>query len=374
MVNKMNIYIVDDEAIALDVLEIKIKKLVKLIPVTIKKFTNPLEMLKAVKAGAAIDAVFLDIEMPELNGIELAEEIKQVNEEIEIIFLTAYNEYAVKAFEIYALDYLLKPVKGERLQKTLNRITAKKVTENNLELTVVFVKFMKKFEILYKKTTSLSWKTYKVKELCAYFFNQQGVFLDKEKIIDDIWPDVNYEKAKVNFYTCISYLRKMFREIGMPEILQKNGNGYIMQLTFSSDLEELYTLITKFKKNPDFTEEECYKLVSLYPGDYMEENNYLWMRDRQNQIREEYLALLENLAGKWGEKNKELSIFLLNKAIELNPFREKYYQDLLQLYILLKRKTEGLNIFKQLETTLKEEFHIPPSAETLDLVKVLKNL
>lgn len=374
MVNKMNIYIVDDEAMALDVLEIKIKKIVKLISVTIKKFTNPLEMLKEVKDGAAIDAVFLDIEMPELNGIELAEEIKQVNEEIEIIFLTAYNEYAVKAFEIYALDYLLKPVKGERLQKTLNRITAKKVTENNLELTVVFVKFMKKFEILYKKTTSLSWKTYKVKELCAYFFNQQGVFLDKEKIIDDIWPDVNYEKAKVNFYTCISYLRKMFREIGMPEILQKNGNGYIMQLTFSSDLEELYTLITKFKKNPDFTEEECYKLVSLYPGDYMEENNYLWMRDRQNQIREEYLALLENLAGKWGEKNKELSIFLLNKAIELNPFREKYYQDLLQLYILLKRKTEGLNIFKQLETTLKEEFHIPPSAETLDLVKVLKNL
>ncbi|PKG23203.1 response regulator [Niallia nealsonii] len=370
----MNIYIVDDEASALDVLEIKIKKIVKFTSVLIKKFTNPVEVLNEIKKGAAVDAVFLDIEMPGLNGIELAEEIKQVNTEIDIIFLTAYNEYAVKAFELYALDYLLKPVKGERLQKTLDRVIAKKVIGSNMERTEIFVKFMRRFEIIYKETTSLNWKTYKVKELCAYFFNQQGIFLDKEKIIDDIWPDVNYEKAKVNFYTCISYLRKMFREIGMPEILQKNGNGYIMKLTFSSDLEELYTLLVKLKKNLECTEEECYKLVSLYPGDYMEENDYLWMRDRQNQIREEYLVVLENLAEKQAEDNKELAIFLLNKAIEINPFREKYYQCLLQLYTLLKRKTEGLNIFKQLESILQEEFHIPPSVETLELVKVLRSL
>ncbi|GKU82240.1 response regulator [Niallia sp. NCCP-28] len=374
MVNKMNIYIVDDEAIALDVLEIKIKKIVKFTPVTIKKFINPIEVLNEIKKGAAVDAVFLDIEMPGLNGIDLAEEIKEVNAEIDIVFLTAYNEYAVKAFELYALDYLLKPVKSERLQKTLDRVIAKKVMRNNVEPAEIYVKFMRRFEIIYKKTTSLNWKTYKVKELCAYFFNQQGVFLDKEKIIDDIWPDVNYEKAKVNFYTCISYLRKMFREIGMPEMLQKNGNGYIMKLTFSSDLEELYTLLIKLKKNLNCTEEDCYKLVSLYPGEYMEENDYLWMRDRQNQIRAEYLAILENLAEKQADDNKELAIFLLNKAIELNPFREKYYQCLLQLYTLLKRKTEGLNIFKQLETILQEEFHIPPSVETLELVKVLRSL
>jgi len=374
MVNTMNIYMVDDEAIALDVLEIKIKKIMKSTSLTIKKFTNPIEVLNEIKKGSVVDAVFLDIEMPELNGIELAEEIKQINEETDIIFLTAYNEYAVKAFELYALDYLLKPVKEERLQKTINRMNAKKADRNIFESTRIFVKFMKKFEVVYNETISLNWKTYKVKELCAYFFNQQGVFLDKEKIIDDIWPDVNYEKAKVNFYTCISYLRKMFREIGMPEILRKNGNGYIMQITFSSDLEELYNLMMKVKENPDGIEEEGYKLVSLYPGDYMEENDYLWLRDRQTQIREEYLAALEYLAEKWKAKNKELSIFLLKKAIELNPFRENYYQCLLQLYILLKRKTEGLNIFKQLEAMLAEEFHIPPSAETLELVRSLRSL
>ncbi|MEM8523790.1 MAG: LytTR family DNA-binding domain-containing protein [Bacteroidota bacterium] len=68
--------------------------------------------------------VFLDIEMPEYNGFELLGFFKEVN--FEIIFVTAYNQYALKAFEVSAIDYLLKPIDSELLQKAVEK--AKKRT------------------------------------------------------------------------------------------------------------------------------------------------------------------------------------------------------------------------------------------------------
>ena len=64
------------------------------------------------------DLVFLDIEMPGLNGLEVLE---QLSEPVAAIFITAYNEYAVRAFDANAIDYLLKPIKAERLRLAVAR-------------------------------------------------------------------------------------------------------------------------------------------------------------------------------------------------------------------------------------------------------------
>ena len=65
------------------------------------------------------DFVFLDIKMPELTGLEVAKEIYERNK---VVFVTAYDEYAVQAFESEAIDYLLKPITEERLGKTIARL------------------------------------------------------------------------------------------------------------------------------------------------------------------------------------------------------------------------------------------------------------
>lgn len=74
-----------------------------------------IESIKQLKP----DVIFLDIQMPGKNGFELLEEISGVPE---IIFVTAYDEYAIRAFEINALDYLLKPVQASRLAETVKKI------------------------------------------------------------------------------------------------------------------------------------------------------------------------------------------------------------------------------------------------------------
>ncbi len=72
------------------------------------------------------DVIFLDIQMPGKNGFELLEEISALPE---IIFVTAYDEYAIRAFEVNALDYLLKPVQASRLNETVKKLLQKEVSE-----------------------------------------------------------------------------------------------------------------------------------------------------------------------------------------------------------------------------------------------------
>ncbi|QNK63620.1 LytTR family transcriptional regulator DNA-binding domain-containing protein [Pedobacter sp. PAMC26386] len=75
------------------------------------------------------DLVFLDIQMPEFNGFEVLSHLEHTSL---IVFVTAYEEYAIKAFEKNLLDYLLKPVEDERLALTIQRVTTQKNEEVNI--------------------------------------------------------------------------------------------------------------------------------------------------------------------------------------------------------------------------------------------------
>ncbi|KAB7669389.1 response regulator [Bacillus sp. B1-b2] len=375
----MEIYLLDDEEMALNILEIKLNSLFhhKNEEIFIHKFVNPLHLLESMRNGAKVDLLFLDIEMPEMNGIEVAEEISSWNQDIPIVFLTAYSEYAVKAFELYVMDYLLKPVRVERLQKTIERLEEKRqevAMQGESPSNQIHVHFLNNFEVYVGKDEApLNWKTYKVKELCAYFFHHKDAVLDKDKIIDSLWPDTHYEKAKVNFYTCISYLRKMFREIGYEELIHKNGNGYVMNLSFQSDVQEL-ELLTKNASIKKFNQQDYESVLDLYTGDYLEGNDYQWCRSKQEDFQEKYLLFIERLAKELMESHVDLAILYLKKAISLNPYAEKYYQMLIRIHTNHMHKTEGLNVFKQLKEMLEEEFGVTPSRESVELYEILKEL
>tara|TARA_R110002033_G_scaffold94179_1_gene143301 strand:- start:675 stop:1391 length:717 start_codon:yes stop_codon:yes gene_type:complete len=106
--------IVDDEAIARDILVAHLSK-IKNIHV-VAECKNALEAFNCINIHN-IDLVFLDINMPEISGISFA---KSINKNIKIIFTTAYRDYAVEGFELNAVDYLLKPITFERLLQAIN--------------------------------------------------------------------------------------------------------------------------------------------------------------------------------------------------------------------------------------------------------------
>ncbi len=109
-------FLVDDEPLA-------IKRLSRLLNETEKveiigKTNEPLEALKIIPT-LKLDAIFLDIQMPELTGFELLQKLKTYPP---VIFTTAFDEFALKAFEVYSVDYLLKPIEIERLEMSLEKL------------------------------------------------------------------------------------------------------------------------------------------------------------------------------------------------------------------------------------------------------------
>lgn len=117
----INAILVDDEERARNTLSLLLKEFCPNIQI-IAKCENVLEAVESIKSNQP-DLVFLDIEMPNYNGFELFDLIEEVN--FETIFVTAYDHYAIKAFEVSAIDYLLKPVEIESLQKAIDKVDRK---------------------------------------------------------------------------------------------------------------------------------------------------------------------------------------------------------------------------------------------------------
>ncbi|WP_411275517.1 LytR/AlgR family response regulator transcription factor [Daejeonella sp.] len=112
--------VVDDEPLALDILEDYISKVPFL--TLVKTTTSAIEGLSLVQSDA-IDLVFLDVQMPELTGIQF---LKIINGKCDVILTTAYSQYALDGYELDVVDYLLKPIAFDRFYKA-----AQKVLQNN---------------------------------------------------------------------------------------------------------------------------------------------------------------------------------------------------------------------------------------------------
>lgn len=115
----MEIVCIDDEHLALSYIERQLAKIVG--TEIVGTFTNPLEG-KAFILQNNPDVVFLDIDMSPINGMEIAEQLLEKKPELIIVFVTAYERYAVEAFELNATDYIVKPLRFERLEVTIKRI------------------------------------------------------------------------------------------------------------------------------------------------------------------------------------------------------------------------------------------------------------
>lgn len=109
-------YIIDDEAAAVELITNYVNQTDALS--LIGSYTNPLDALKAIKKKPA-DVVFLDINMPNISGLDF---INLLPDGSNVIFTTAYPEYAIDGFEHNAVDYLLKPISYERFTKAIERL------------------------------------------------------------------------------------------------------------------------------------------------------------------------------------------------------------------------------------------------------------
>ena len=123
----LNALIVDDEAPARSELRYLLEETGRVD--TIREALNAREAVESLvksKEGTdqRIDVIFLDISMPKTSGMQLAEALHKLKNPPAVVFVTAYSEYALEAFNVDAVDYLMKPVETDRLNRALDKVEA----------------------------------------------------------------------------------------------------------------------------------------------------------------------------------------------------------------------------------------------------------
>jgi two-component SAPR family response regulator len=176
----MKIIAVDDEKIALDALSSAIKAIVAEDEVI--SFRYPEDALEYVKENIC-DIAFLDVEMAGMSGVELAEELKKYNSEVNIVFCTGYGNYRDKAFELHASGYLMKPITPEKVKRELENLRRPILEKKRLK-----VQAFGNFEV-YLDGKPLVFKYRRTKELFAYLVDRVGALCSVGEIIGVLFGD-----------------------------------------------------------------------------------------------------------------------------------------------------------------------------------------
>ncbi len=214
----MNIIIVDDERLVLLNL---ISQIGEACPqCNIKGFMDSDEALYHIRDNP-IDIAFLDIEMPETNGLELAKQIKEIRPKTNIIFVTGYSKYAVDAHRLYVTGYLMKPTSKEEILLAMENLRNPIDTGGSR----VKIRTFGGFEV-FVDGKAVIFKRSKSKELLAYLVDRRGVTLTMPQIVAALWDDDDKESKRKN------YLRKITAEL--ISTLKEVNASYIVVKGFNT--------------------------------------------------------------------------------------------------------------------------------------------
>ena len=163
------------------------------------------------------DLALLDIDMPDINGIELAARIKERWPDTAVIFLTGYDSYAVDAFAVRASGYLMKPVTLEKLAADVAYAVSGRKKRPAAE---VFVKTFGNFDV-FVRGKPVSFKMAKCKELLAYLVDKQGSGVARAELAAILWEDRFYDrKLQKQLDVYIRSLRETLKEYGIEDTVE----------------------------------------------------------------------------------------------------------------------------------------------------------
>lgn len=179
-------------------------------------FTRPEDALHYLEGNRA-DAALLDIDMPGMNGIELAKAIREIRLDLPIIFLTGYPQYALEAYEVHPSGYLLKPVKKDRLAAELAYAAIKSQRKENAHIQA---RTFGNFDLLVDGKP-LAFKQAKCKELLAYLIDRRGANVTRREAFAVLWEDRMYDRPmQKQLDTIIRLLRATLTENGIGDIFE----------------------------------------------------------------------------------------------------------------------------------------------------------
>ena len=235
----MRVMIVDDEKLALRQFEIETEDLpgVEIAAAC----SDPAEALKYLRENP-VEAAFLDIEMLGMNGLVLAEKMREIRPDLVIVFITGYEQYAYDALKVKADYYMTKPYDRKDIEEVLERARLLARRQNKR----VYFRTFGRFD-MFVDGRAVYFGNAKAKELLALCVDRRGGIVTIEEAADKLWEDRVYDSRVKNLYRkAVMYIRQILGECGAEEIFY--GNRGCCQIDIMKVDCDYYDLL---KGNPD---------------------------------------------------------------------------------------------------------------------------
>ncbi|MFD2117712.1 response regulator [Paenibacillus yanchengensis] len=258
---------------------------------------------------------FLDISMPTIDGISLVKLLHKLQPSFRIVFVTGNKEYAIQAFDIGVVDYILKPVMKERLHTTIQRMD----NWNELMSQSFAMKLSVRLFDQFILTTSadgqrqpLKLRSPKTEELFAFLLCRKTV--SKDLVIDVLWPNMTPEKAWKNLNSNLYYIRKSLDARVIPNCMTTSG----------SEIK-------------------------------IDAKAYDWAMDEAYRLERSYIHLLEHAAKAYEEAENLLpELECYQHIIALDHLREDIHRQIIRIYYLLDRRNDAILQTKRLQQITRE--------------------
>lgn len=258
----MHVIYVDDEQPALDNFEFSVKEFQDI--TSLKLFLNGEEALEWAKENP-VDVAFLDMDMPSIHGLDLARKLKNINYNIRIVFVTAYSEFALEAFEVDAIGYVKKPYFISDLRKELDKAALIKT----VPLHRVVIQTIPNFSVTIDEKPLCTGRE-KVLELFALLVDRKERGITSGEGIAYLWPEREKDLNTQSLFR-VTYKRlvDMLDKAGVRDIITSKGNRRAIR----TDLVEcdLYRILAGDTQT-----------AKKYNGQYMRE--YSWAEERNGQL------------------------------------------------------------------------------------------
>lgn len=336
----IKIMIVDDELPALKMAESVLKTFDSVL--ICGTFSDPDELLACLPT-TDVDLLLVDMKMPGMHGLELAGRIQELKSETFIVFVTAYDDYAVEAFEAEALDYIMKPITSERMQKTIERYWKRCKGQKQIGVPGrIIVRCFGRFSMEKEQGEPMKFRTAKAEELFALLLYHRGNLVSKDKIMEELWYDRDAERAQAMLYTTLYQLRKDLEGFGLYGIIQHSRkDGGLCQLSWLPDVWDYEEYIEGYRryKAGESSIYHAKHMVELHRKGYLEENGYRWAQERRNELELSYAGLLEDIAEYEVDLQRfEFALQYLKRWADTFPFTERVHFKIIALHLLMNQR------------------------------------
>ncbi|WP_059041315.1 BTAD domain-containing putative transcriptional regulator [Paenibacillus rubinfantis] len=219
---------------------------------------------------------------------------------------------------------------------------------------------------LVESVGEVKWRTAKTEELMALLAHHRGEPVDKNEILDNLWPEADMEQGFKLLHTTVHYLRKNLQEAGFGNIVSFARGSYRLDMTHLSTDHDTFRrqLSEELPQGGEALKDYEAQLHRVYRAGYLAGKDYVWAESDRNLMMEEYIRLLLQIQERYVQEHRLTEAAeSLRMAISIDPLNEEVHEKLIHVYLLSDNRIAARQQYELLRDMLHSEFDAEPREE-----------